>query len=102
MSRGGVGAVHQSIELVQIALGNIPRSGWIGIRHGQGDDATLLVVHDLCLAGEVFRGVDAVSLVIEVLQVEAVDQVAAYSAAPQQVDEQRGVPSSAEESTCEG
>ena len=63
------------IQLLEIGLRDCLCAPRIGIAESNGDDSALLVVHHRRMVGEILDRVDAIALLVNVLQVEAVNDV---------------------------
>src|ERR1700733_4545771 len=85
---------EHAIQLIEIGLRDCLSSPGIGIAECNRDDAALLVVNHRRMAGKILDRIDAITLLVNVLQVEAVNYVVSDGAAVQQIDEQssRGSP----------
>src|ERR1017187_3757203 len=84
----------KQVQLIEIALRQIAGPLRICILHLDGDNAALFVFSDLCNLGEMFGGIDSITLVINVLQVEPVNEMAGHRSAAKEVNKEigRGVP----------
>ncbi len=89
---------HHAIQLIEIGLRDRLRASTVSIAERNGDDATLLVIHHGCMVAQIFHGVDAIALLVNVLQVEAVNDVVTDGAAMQKIDKQGTRSSSAQQS----
>ena len=87
---GGAGLGDEVVELVEIGLGEVASAGRVGVLDFNGDDAALFVVGDGGVAGQALGGIDAIALVVDVLEIEAVDEVRADGSTMQQAGEESG------------
>src|SRR5271156_4581007 len=100
--RGRVaGAIQEEVQLIEIALGEIACAPRVGVLEGDRDYPALLVVNDRREAGKMFRGIDAITIVINPLQVKAVDEMVGDRSAAEQIGKQRGRVIAAEQAAGE-
>jgi hypothetical protein len=90
VSSGCIRPHDKLVQLIEIALRQIAGPLRICVLHLDGDNATFLVFSDLRNLGEMFGGIDSITLVINVLQVEPVNEMAGHRSAAKEVDEKIG------------
>src|SRR6476661_2973726 len=99
MGRGGAGVVEQKVEPVEIALRKITRASRIGILDRDGNDTAFFVIDDGGTVRQMFGGIYAIPLVIDGLELKAIDQLTCNCAAAQQVNEERSAVVAAQEAS---
>src|ERR1700677_79505 len=87
--RRSTGSRNKRVEFIEISLGQITSAHGIVVFNLDRDDTALLVIRNFRHAGEMFGRIDVVALVIDVLEVKALDKMAAHGPALQQIDEER-------------
>src|ERR1700679_1657094 len=89
------------VQFIKICLCEITSAHSIFILHGNRDYAALLVLRDLGASRKMLGRINAIALVVNMLQVEPVNEMTTDGFALQQVNEQGGRGVSAKESTRE-
>src|ERR1039458_1501699 len=99
--RGRIGLHHELVELVEITLRKVAGAVPVGVLNLDCDDAALFVLGDFGDSRKMLCSVNTVALAVNVLQIEAIDEVTGDRVAAQQVNEQVGRSASSNEASGE-
>src|SRR5689334_11687905 len=79
---------EKKVQLVEISLGQVAGADTVTIFYGDRDDAALFVLSDRSAPRKLLGCVDAITFVIDLLELEAFNEVIADRAALDEVDVQ--------------